>query len=487
MEMGTYTVPEEIRKMKPKGTTVKVVNGSYYVYTNTRHKDEASGKWKTDPGRLVGKIIRDVGFVPKGTQVGSPETTLFEYGEYLLACALARDDFERLKECFNVEEAFLLFSLACIFVFEGYIGLKPSEGIYERTIIAHDYPGLKYSYHRISRLLSTIGRNDRMLEFQRRCMEGAGTVAVDGHVIPSDSDCSDLSFNGYKAKEVKGEQMNLLVALDIATHLPFATKVFPGYMVDKTDFIEFIRPLGDIKGKLFIMDTGFHSKENISYFAGQGANYIMPLSSNLESYRNAIKPARGRNAQFLYSASSRTDLVEYHECASNEDGVRVILFRNISERERLTKEYMKKMEEGSRGHTMEGLQRNMKTFGLIVLETNLGIDAQDVYGYYKARWSIETYYDRIKHSMDFSELNLSEYGMVQAVAFVMLLAGRIDQRILSAAKSVRKSGKDLVRLMSALKLYDNGKSCNICNAKKEHFELAEKLGLSYDTTRKCLG
>ena len=165
----------------------------------------------------------------------------------------------------------------------------------------------------------------------------------------------------------------------------------------------------------------------------------------------------------------------------------MILFRNISERENLTKEYIKKMEEGSRNHTMEGLQRNIKTFGLIVLETNLGIDAQDVYRYYKARWSIETYYDRIKHSMDFSELNLSEYGMVQAVAFVMLLAGRIDQRILSAAKSVRKSGKDLVRLMSALKLYDNGKSCNICNAKKEHFELAEKLGLSYDTTRKCLG
>ena len=43
------------------------------------------------------------------------------------------------------------------------------------------------------------------------------------------------------------------------------------------------------------------------------------------------------------------------------------------------------MEEGSRNHTMEGLQRNIKTFGLIVLETNLGIDAQDVYRYYKAR------------------------------------------------------------------------------------------------------
>ena len=189
-----------------------------------------------------------MGLVPKGTQVGNLGISLFEYGEYLLVCALARDDFERLKECFNADESFLLFPLACIFVFEGYIGLKPSESIYER----------------------------------------------------------------------------------------------------------------------------------------------------------------------------------------------VILFRNMSEREKLTKEYIKKMEEGSRSHTMEGLQRNMKTFGLIVLETNLGIDAQDVYRYYKARWSIETYYDRIKHSMDFCELNLSEYGMVQAVAFVMLLSGRIDQSILSTAKSVGK-------------------------------------------------
>lgn len=134
-----------------------------------------------------------------------------------------------------------------------------------------------------------------------------------------------------------------------------------------------------------------------------------------------------------------------------------------------------------------GLQRNIKTFGLIVLENNLGIDVQDVYRYYKARWSNETYCERIEHGMEFSELNLSEYGIVQAVEFVMLLAGSIDQRILSAAKSVGKSSKDLVRLMSALKLYDNGKNCNICNAKKEHFALDEKLNLSFDTTRKWLG
>ena len=41
--------------------------------------------------------------------------------------------------------------------------------------------------------------------------------------------------------------------------------------------------------------------------------------------------------------------------------------------------------------------------------------------------------------------------------------------------------------MSALKLYENGKSCNICNAKKEYLELTEKLNLSFDTAKKCLG
>ena len=48
------------------------------------------------------------------------------------------------------------------------------------------------------------------------------------------------------------------------------------------------------------------------------------------------------------------------------------------------------------GRCKEGLQKNIKTLGLIVLETNLGIDAQDVYRYYKARWAIETYYDRMR-------------------------------------------------------------------------------------------
>ena len=33
--MGNYTVPEEIRKMRPAGTTVKNIKGHFYVYEYT--------------------------------------------------------------------------------------------------------------------------------------------------------------------------------------------------------------------------------------------------------------------------------------------------------------------------------------------------------------------------------------------------------------------------------------------------------------------
>lgn len=483
--MGAYAVPEEIRRMKPVGTIVKVVKGGYYVYTNSRHKDPETGRWKTDSGKLVGKIVPGVGYLPKESSAEGSGVTCFDYGQYLLASTLAKDDVARLREVFNPEEAYQLFSLAMVFFSEGYVGLKPSEDIYERSLVAHDYPELKYSAYRIADLLSSVGRNDRMVEFQKKCLKEAKTLAVDGHVVPSDNEGSDLSFNGYKAKEVKGEQMNLLVALDVDTRLPVATRVFPGYMVDKSDFAEFLALLGDVSGKLFIMDSGFHSSDNIEAMLGKKADYVMPLSSNLGACKEAMKPMKGRLAQFLYGTGRKVDLVEYRE-TPGEDGRRVIFFRNESEREKLMKEYLANIENGRKGYTREGLEKGMRNFGAIVLETSLRCSAEEVYGHYKTRWAIETYYDRIKNQANFRELNLSEYGMVQGVAFVMMLAGRIDQKVLEAAKMVKRSGRDLVRLMKALKLFDNGKSKSLCNAKKEHISIAEALGLSYDLNRKCL-
>ena len=44
-----------------------------------------------------------------------------------------------------------------------------------------------------------------------------------------------------------------------------------------------------------------------------------------------------------------------------------------------------------------------------------------------------------------------------------------------------------VSFMKFLKLTDNGKNVSIHNRKRRNTEVAELLGLSFDTTLKCLG
>ena len=44
--MSSYSVPENIRAMKPKGTMVKSIHGKYYVYEYFHVKE--NDKWKLD-------------------------------------------------------------------------------------------------------------------------------------------------------------------------------------------------------------------------------------------------------------------------------------------------------------------------------------------------------------------------------------------------------------------------------------------------------
>ena len=79
-DMGKYSVPEEIRKMRPQGTTVKNIKGHYYVYeyTSTRVKrtmPDGTFKWQTQSktGPCIGHITLAEGFVPNGRKAVAAE------------------------------------------------------------------------------------------------------------------------------------------------------------------------------------------------------------------------------------------------------------------------------------------------------------------------------------------------------------------------------------------------------------------------------
>ena len=66
--MGNYSVPENIRKMKPQGTMVKKIKNGYYVYNYTSQQvvvEDGHGnrhrKTKTVMGKCIGSITEKDG------------------------------------------------------------------------------------------------------------------------------------------------------------------------------------------------------------------------------------------------------------------------------------------------------------------------------------------------------------------------------------------------------------------------------------------
>ena len=84
--MGKYSVPEEIRRQKPKGTMVKNINGYFYVYEFKTVLGD-NGKRKTQMGRLIGSIKPDLGFVPNDSYLCDTEISSLEFGEYAVTLA----------------------------------------------------------------------------------------------------------------------------------------------------------------------------------------------------------------------------------------------------------------------------------------------------------------------------------------------------------------------------------------------------------------
>ena len=110
--MGNYAVPEEIRKMRPAGTTVKNIKGHFYVYeytpTSVKIKAEdgtVNWKSKTKSGPCIGYITLEDGFVRNAGKLGNSSITVFEYGAYFLIRELAVETMRQLKDCFNAKEA----------------------------------------------------------------------------------------------------------------------------------------------------------------------------------------------------------------------------------------------------------------------------------------------------------------------------------------------------------------------------------------------
>ena len=474
--MGKYSVPENIRKFKPKGTMVKLISGNYYVYEYKMIKGD-DGKRHTKMGSLIGTIKEGIGFIPNNSFVCDAEISTLDYGDYAITVVNSKNVFSTLNKFFNPQDAAMIYVISAIYFIHGFTYIKNIRDIYEMSILSIIFPGLKLGNESVSNLYKALGcRQTNVLQMENYLVEnGSKQIAIDGHVIGCVSDNNDLAEKGYKFSKLGEEQINLLMAYDINTKLPLISRIYEGASNDKVSIKDFLNQV-ELKNMLFIVDRGFYSEENIDLLSHNGNAYIIPLAKNLKTCKSAVSNMELKE-RFVYQKGKKATVIEYKdECIGNH---RVLTFRDVNEAAVEQANYLRHMGLGETSYTQEGFEKNKDFMGAIVLQTNLNDNTpQEIFEFYKSRWGIETFYNYLKNQAGYNSLHLDDYNKTQGLAFIMLVSALIFNEMKEAVKDIKgKSLQDCLLEARMLKAHKRMNKWTVTNCLKKQKELFEKLGV----------
>ena len=355
--MGNYSVPEAIRKLKPKGTMVKALPGGYYVYEYSKIRGE-DGKQHTKMGKIIGSIKEGIGFVPNNSYSCDFNRTVFEFGDYAILIANSKKTLALLNECFNPLDAVMIYTVSIIHLIQQFSYIKAIQDYFDISLLALKYPTLKVGYDAISSLYVTLGsKRQGVLALEEKLIASCSKeIAIDGHVIGSKSRNNDMSEKGYKFSKISEPQINLLMAYDVNTKIPILSRFFPGSSPDKVSVKEVLDEV-ELRNALFVIDRGFYSEENLKLFTQNDNNYIIPLSRNLTNCKQAVSSIDKLPFSFLYEVGEKNNCIEYKDEIIN--GNRVLVFKDLTEAAGQKGNYRRHIKKKHRGYTEENFFENL--------------------------------------------------------------------------------------------------------------------------------
>ncbi len=497
---GKYVVPPEIRDLKPQNVscTVKKIKGHYYVYSlkevpNTKHLEKP--KYVSD--KIIGKIEGGC-FIPneKNKQLSMFDITTRDYGEYAIALQCSLDILNQLKSVFSDFEAKQIYVLSVIYFVEGYIPASYVKDLFDQSVLSIKWPTLALSENSVHKLLKQLGLHNLLTEkFQQSLVDtSSGLTALDGHVILSCSNESDLADYGNKYQKYGSKQLNIMMAYDVEFNNPLTCRAFDGAVPDKAEVQDWFETYHFKPGTTFIVDMGFYSEDNLGLYRSNNSFFVIPVSDNTviskmmrmsitftgsfqyfkndETGKNVSEPISYREstvselevlAQKLEDKKAEDDyqkrLEEYNQdpekgkkrkprihkakqiTHSRYPDDRVIMYRNETMHKKLAHEYLSQVGLDDK-HTEEKYKELEPTFGLIILRLNSKDTAEAEYTKYKKRWRIETNYNHVRNDVDFNDLQLEDYYTIQGLSFLILIEDMIYRRFMKkmrSASSVRVS------------------------------------------------
>ena len=273
----------------------------------------------------------------------------------------------------------------------------------------------------------------------------------------------------------------MFYAYDIERMEPICAEVFPGNCIDATSYCSFIKD-NDIRTGIIVADKGFPpSKIKDELVNRPNLHFLTPIK------RNDKRIANNNMLEFQGVLDGIADNIRY--CKRQiQGGNYLYAFRDadLAAKEENTKLNISRKKNE---YDYEDFSKKEKTFGLIVLESDLDLDPLVAYKTYSDRWLLELVFKRYKSDecLDLTN-NQGDFSVIGAefVNFIStVITARVVKKIEDTALLKEQSFADVMDDLSSAWRKVNAPS-TIPETKDEFwvhtngtvFEALEKLGIS---------
>lgn len=382
-------VPKNILEVKrPKNTIVCSYgkNNDKYAVKERVGCKYSNGRRLPVTGSTIGHIV-DNKYVPieknQKENVSMSSIDLKDWANIIDCDNVFKDVYEELKEVYNENDALKIYCISILRVC--YPGIKDCElkEAYDTSFLSELYPNVALSKNSVSKFLSDVGKTcSRITTFMKNRTAKVNIdhhLLVDGTLKTNDSKVNCL-FEFSRKSRVKGnKEVSVLFAFDLEAMEPICSKCFPGNMLDITSYEKFIEE-NQIKKGIIVADKGFPAS---------AAEEQFEKNPDLH-YLNPIK----RNSKFVerYNLYDFTDILPTDssilckKVKCKETQKWLYSYRDLNKAMIEEKDWLKNLAEK---FEISEYKKKQKSFGTIVLESDIDMPIEIAYKSYESRWKIE--------------------------------------------------------------------------------------------------
>ncbi len=427
-------VPEAIRKVQRPINTIVTDNGRegpnrYAVRERAGTKYVAGSNPRPKNGKVIGHII-DGKFVPMHVPNTKEQPDVLSYGAAAFVHSVSKDLLNDLLDVYAPRDAYMIMAVASLRVIKPSIASNRLAEKYSSSFVSKYYPGIGLSKNTVSSFLKDLGKAGakRKAFYQKRAeaVIAEHHIAIDGTLKQDNSTVNDLSAFSRKARVSGVKDISVLYAYDIEKMEPICAEVFPGNSVDENSYEAFIRDNNICHG-IIVSDKGFppsqikdelEKRPDLHFLTPVKRNDARIKDNDMLKYTGLLD---GVNGHILYK-----------KCQI-KGGRYLYSFRNASKSAAEEASFLERREE-KKDFSYDEYDKKSDTFGVIVFESDLDLDAKTIYMCYADRWLLELVFNRYKNDECLDTTNEQNDFSVIGSEFVNFISTVMTSRMLRKAE-----------------------------------------------------